>query len=136
MEFNGQYLTYEEYKGLGGTLDLTPFNILEFKARREIDGKTQNRLVGTESINIPQAVKICEFDLMNSISGYAISKNLINEKGNIASENTDGYSVNYVSMTQVADIVKSQQAEVDNIIKTGLTNVNFNGQHLLYCGID
>ena len=136
MEFNGQYLTYEEYKGLDGTLDLTPFNLLEFRARREIDARTQNRLVGTESVDVPQAVKICEFDLINSISGYAISKNLINEKGSIASENTDGYSVNYVSMTQVADIVKSQQAEVDNIIKTGLTGVNFNGQNLLYCGID
>lgn len=29
MEFSGQYLTYEEYRGLGGTLDLMPFNLLE-----------------------------------------------------------------------------------------------------------
>ena len=44
MEFKGQYLTYEDYKALGGTLDLTPFNLLEFEARRRIDIKTQNRL--------------------------------------------------------------------------------------------
>ena len=37
MEFSGQYLTYLEYKALGGTLDQTPFNILEFEARRQID---------------------------------------------------------------------------------------------------
>ena len=30
MEFNGQYLTYNEYKALGGSLDITPFNLLEF----------------------------------------------------------------------------------------------------------
>ena len=36
MEFSGQYLTYEEYRALGGTLDLAPFNILEFGARRRI----------------------------------------------------------------------------------------------------
>ena len=31
MEFNNQYLSYEEYKTLGGTLGEMPFNILEFK---------------------------------------------------------------------------------------------------------
>ena len=42
MKFKGQYLTYQEYKGLGGTLELTPFNILEFEARRRIDEITHN----------------------------------------------------------------------------------------------
>ena len=44
MEFEGQYLTYEDYKGLGGTLDLMPFNLLEFEARKKIDINTKNRL--------------------------------------------------------------------------------------------
>ena len=44
MEFEGQYLTYEEYIDLGGTLDLMPFNLLEFEARRKIDIRTQSRL--------------------------------------------------------------------------------------------
>ena len=29
MEFKGQYLTYNEYKSLGGNLNQTPFNLLE-----------------------------------------------------------------------------------------------------------
>ena len=44
MEFEGQYLTYNEYKALGGRLDQTPFNILEFEARRKIDERTFERL--------------------------------------------------------------------------------------------
>ena len=38
MKFEGQYLTFEEYKSLGGTLkDKTPFNLLEIEARNQID---------------------------------------------------------------------------------------------------
>ena len=33
MEINGQYLTFDEYKVLGGTLDKMPFLKLEFEAR-------------------------------------------------------------------------------------------------------
>ena len=55
MEFSGQYLTYEEYKALGGTLDLTPFNLLEFESRRLIDTRTHNRLKNVD--NIPEEVK-------------------------------------------------------------------------------
>ena len=50
MEFSGQYLNYEEYKSLGGTLDIMPFNILEFESRKRIDERTQNRLKDIEEI--------------------------------------------------------------------------------------
>ena len=55
MEFKGQYLSYNEYKALGGeTLDQMPFNLLEFEARRKIDSRTQNRLKNINSSDIPQ----------------------------------------------------------------------------------
>ena len=44
MEYSGQYLTFNEYKAMGGTLDQTPFNILELKARQEINKRTQKQL--------------------------------------------------------------------------------------------
>ena len=44
MEFKNQYLTYLEYKNLGGTLGEMPFNLLEFKARKIIDERTLGRL--------------------------------------------------------------------------------------------
>ena len=43
MEISGQYLTYVEYKALGGTLTETPFKILEFEARQNVDKYTFGR---------------------------------------------------------------------------------------------
>jgi len=133
MEFNGQYLTYEEYKALGGTLDLTPFNLLEFEARKQIDSRTLNRLKNGE--NIPQEVKLCEYALINSINEFAKSTSNIASNGNVASENTDGYSVNYVTSDKISDIVSSKQDEINNIIETYLMFVVYNGEHLMYCGV-
>ena len=44
MEFNNQYLTYEEYKSLGRTLGEMPLNTLELKCRKIKDNLTLNRL--------------------------------------------------------------------------------------------
>lgn len=128
MEFSEGYLTYEEYKALGGTLDLMPFNILEFEARRKIDIRTQNRLKDIEEI--PQEVKLCEYNLINSIYGYAKQ-----ESGNIASESTDGYSVSYVTLAEIDKVVKSRNDDINDIIRTYLAGVIVDKEHLLYCGI-
>ena len=93
MEFSGQYLTYNEYRALGGTIELTPFNLLEFEARRKIDERTFGRLKNV--VEIPQEVKMCMLALINSINSYGSSANWNNK--NIASESTDGYSVSYVT---------------------------------------
>lgn len=81
MEFNGQYLTYEEYLALGGNhLDLMPFNILEKEARSEIDKRTFGRLVNLESQN--ENVKLCVFQLINLLisinNGVEINGNVVN----------------------------------------------------------
>lgn len=134
MEFNGQYLTYEEYKALGGTLDLTPFNLLEFESRRRIDTRTFNRLKGIESNDIPQEVKICEFKMINSASTY--DEKLSNISGTIASESIDGYSVSYITGSELTETIKAKSKELDDIIKDNLLGVIVNGEHLLYCGVD
>ena len=133
MEFEGQYLTYEEYKALGGTLDLTPFNLLEFEARRQIDIRTFNRLKDSEKI--PQEVKLCVYNLINSINEFATSTSNVTSNGNIASENTDGYSISYITTDKISDIVKSKQDEINNIIETYLMFVVYNGEHLMYIGV-
>ena len=104
MEFNNQYLTYEEYKSLGGTLGEMPFNILELKARQIINGRTQNRLKDVEKI--PQEVKICVYDLIQTINKYNNSNN--STSSNISSENIDGYSVSYKSGTELTEEQKKQ----------------------------
>ena len=132
MEFSGQYLTYEEYRALGGTLDLTPFNLLEFESRRLIDTATQNRLKNVDTI--PSEVKLCEFKMINSIDGYTKSvNNAVNE--NIKSENTDGYSVNYATITDIEEIIKSKSAELNDTISTYLLLLVVNGEHIMYAGV-
>ena len=135
MEFSGQYLTYEEYKALGGTLDLTPFNLLEFEARRQIDIRTFNRLKDLESEDIPQEVKLCEYNLINSINSFANATNNIATNGNVKSENTDGYSVSYIGASEISSVVKSKSDEITDIVRTYLLGVVVNDEHLMYCGV-
>lgn len=127
MEFNNQYLTYEEYKSLGGTLGEMPFNILELKARQIINGRTQNRLKDVEKI--PQEVKICVYDLIQTINKYNNSNN--STSSNISSENIDGYSVTYKSGTEMT---AEQKAQYEDVMLTDLYGVIVNGESILYLG--
>lgn len=128
MEFSEHYLNYEEYKSLGGTLDIMPFNILEFECRKIIDTKTQNRLKGIDVI--PQEVKMCMYAMMNSIE-QAVIKN----KSNVASENIDGYSVTYLSPTEVSQVMTNKQAELEDYMFSYLMHVVVNGTSILYLGV-
>ena len=127
MEFNNQYLTYEEYKSLGGTLGEMPFNILELKARQIINERTQNRLKNIEEM--PQEVKICVYDLINTMNKYNLSNN--STSSNISSENTDGYSVTYKSGTEMTT---EQKAQLEDVMLTDLYGVVVNGEAILYLG--
>lgn len=129
MEFNNQYLTYEEYKSLGGTLGEMPFNILELKARQIINERTQNRLKDVEKI--PQEVKICVYDLINTMNKYNLSDN--STSSNISSENTDGYSVTYKSGTELTEEQKKQH---DDVMETDLYGVIVDNTPILYLGVN
>lgn len=136
MDYSGQYLTYEDYTTLGGTLAEASFNLLEFEARRKIDEKTFGRLRELDYTDIPQEVKICDFKLINSLGNYEQTTGNASSNGNVASENTDGYSISYINATQVSEIVKSKNAELDDIIKTYLLGIIVDGQHIMYCGVE
>lgn len=137
MTFEGQYLTYAEYQELGGSaIGEMPFNLLEFEARRKIDIRTQNRLKDVDSADIPQEVKLCEYNLINSINEFASAMTNISNNGNIASFNSDGYSESYITPAQIQDVVKSKSVELDDIVRTYLLGVIFNDQHLMYLGVD
>ena len=128
MEFSGQYLNYEEYTSLGGTLDIMPFNILEFECRKIIDTRTQNRLKGIDTI--PQEVKMCMYNMMN------ILKNSISEyNSNVASENIDGYSVTYLSPQQINEAIITKNSELEDIMFSYLMHVVVNGTSILYLGV-
>lgn len=131
MTFEGQYLTKQEYLDLGGSaIEDMPFNLLEFEARRMIDIKTFNRLKDAQEIL--QEVKLCEYELINKIRSYIDTSNTI---GNVASENTDGYSVSYITSDRISEVVKSKKNELDEIIRTYLLMVIYNDEHLMYVGV-
>ena len=129
MEFNNQYLTYEEYKSLGGTLGEMPFNILELKARQIINERTQNRLKDVEKI--PQEVKICVYDLINTMNKYNLSNN--STSSNVSSENIDGYSVTYKSGTELTE---EQKKQYDDVMETDLYGVIVDNTPILYLGVN
>lgn len=133
MEPSEKYLTYKEYKDMGGTLTQTPFTLLEQESSRKIDIRTQNRLSGVEEI--PNEVKYCVFNLIESMSVYAKLKHNMSEKGNLASTTTDGYSESYMTPAQIKETVNSQKNEISEIIKTWLTDIQVNGENLLFPGI-
>lgn len=128
MEFSGQYLNYEDYKSLGGTLDIMPFNILEFESRKIIDTRTQSRLKNIDVI--PQEVKMCMFAIMNVIQSFILD----NKKAIISSENIDGYSVTYLSPVEIQQSIKAKNDEIEDIMFSYLMNVIVNSTPILYLG--
>ena len=134
MTFEGQYLTYAEYQALGGSaIGDKPFNLLEFEARRQIDIRTFNRLKELEEQ--PQEVKLCVYNLINSISAFVEATDSVASGGNVKSESTDGYSISYVSASEISDVVKSKQVEINDIVRTYLLGVIINDEHIMYCGV-
>lgn len=129
MEFKGQYLTYQEYKALGGTLDEMPFNLLEFDARKRIDKRTFGRLVdkGQEY----QEVKLCVYNMIITLNSYS-SYDTQNKA--ILSENTDGYSISYG--TPQKSTTEAKNSELEDVINSYLANVIIDNVPVLYRGAD
>ena len=105
MEFSGQYLTYSEYWAMGGTLDQTPFNILEFEARKEIDQQTLGRLINLKGHR--QETKMCVFELINLFNsinnGVETSGNVINYDNKQISETTRDIIMKYLLYARLDD---------------------------------
>jgi hypothetical protein len=129
MEFTNQYLTYEEYQELGGTLEETPFDILELEAQKNIDKYTFGRLKDLdEQIN---EVKICEYkliELLNTYNDY-FSKSKLGY-----AENTDGYNISYGGANE--NVLKAKINDIKGIIKTYLAECHLeDGTPYLYVGV-
>lgn len=129
MEFEGQYLTYQEYLALGGTLDEMPFNLLEFNARMKIDERTFGRLVdkGQEY----QEVKLCVYNMITTLNSYS-SYDTQNKA--ISSETTDGYSISYGTPQKSTTEAKNSELEIS--IDTYLANLVIDNVPVLYRGAD
>lgn len=129
MEFKGQYLTYQEYLALGGTLEEMPFNLLEYNARKKIDERTFGRLVdkGQEY----QEVKLCVYNMITTLNSYS-SYDTQNKA--ISSESTDGYSISYG--TPQKSTTEAKNSELEDVINSYLANVVIDNVPVLYRGAD
>lgn len=129
MTFEGQYLTKNEYIELGGssTIGEMPFNLLEYQARKEIDLRTDKRLVNVEEI--PKDVKLCVKHLIDTIILYQDN----NISKNISSESVGSYSVSYSS--NISEVIKGKNDEIADIIKKDLYGLIINNEHVLFRGV-
>ena len=123
------YLTYDEYKSLGGSAPAADFTLLEFKARKRIDYLTASRV--QNMAQVPQAVKMCMLSIITVDSAAGAEAQAT--KPIVTSFNTDGYSESYGKAMSVQDA----SASTARIIKTGLYGeTDDNGVPLLYRGVD
>ena len=77
-----QYLTYEEYTEIGGTLDLTAFNRNIDRACGFVDLHTQSRLQSV--LEVSQRAKACVRDLVEYLAANVSSGKTITSKSQSA----------------------------------------------------
>lgn len=132
MDYGTQYLTFVEYRELGGSLTENAFNLLEYSSRKELDLRTQNRVANLTTI--PSAVKLCIYEMIDKINSINQSSENINK--NIASESVGSYNVSYVTGSNIQETIKANKKELDDVIMRNLFGVlDDNKIPLIYNGV-
>lgn len=119
-----QYLTYEEYSEIGGTLDLAAFNRSIDRACVMIDNRTQSRLECFEEL--PQIVKVVCSDLVDYISTNTVEKTVTSK-----SQSAGGVSESESYATKTAE---DYSADLDRIFEPLAVVKTENGVSVLYKG--
>ena len=131
------YLTYQEYQEMGGTLDETTFNDLEFEAEAIVNWYTFSRL--KKDTQIPSEVKRLIKYLIGVVQvqneGLSGSTEGSDNSAQIASQSNDGVSVSYAVLSAVERMqaLKEQESSTINKYLQGVTNEA--GKRLLYRGL-
>ena len=121
-----QYLTYEEYTEIGGTLDLTAFNRNIDRACAFIDASTQNRLQSV--LEVSAKAKACVRDLVEYLANNVSSGKAVTSK----SQSAGGVSESESYANKTTDEIN---AEMLNIVYDYLaTEKDDCGTPLMYRG--
>ena len=131
------YLTYADYRVMGGTLDEIPFSNFEFQAEAQINRVTFNRLKGDKTIpeEVKRLMKYLVDLLERRYAAFSLGKNGSSDDTYITSQSNDGVSVSYTGMSP-SDLIKLSEADSLNAIKSYLDGVtNEAGRKLLYRGL-
>ena len=120
-----QYLTYDEYTEIGGTLDLTAFKRNIDRACAMIDIRTQSRLESFEIV--PQIVKTVCADLVGYIANNTVEKPFVSSR----SQSAGGVSESESYVAKTADDFAN---DLDRIFEPLGVVKTKNGISLLYRG--
>lgn len=115
------FITYKEYKDMGGGLDETAFNLYAYEAERKIITATHGR-----AKTATEAIKRCIVRLAGILA-----------KSDIAADKVTSFSNDGVSQS-IKDVSAADYAAgADSIVREYLSNeVDENGVPLLYLGVD
>lgn len=143
------YLSYDEYKEYGGTLEETAFNDLEFDAESVVNWYTFNRLKRPEWKDVlsSEELKRCMYQLIrikqlenellaSSVGGIGFGVGWTKEAG-ITQESNDGVSVSYNTMSsgELMEYFNGTKTKDDIIQKYLGSIINDLGRNILYRGI-
>lgn len=121
-----QYLTYDEYKEIGGVCDLAAFNRYIVRACGIIDNETHNRL--ENMLEVPEQVKYCLRDLVEYMTTNMPTDAAVASRSQSVGGVSESENYNIKGHEELA-------AEIINLIYDYLLNVkDKHGYSLLYRG--
>lgn len=118
------YLTYEEYKNIGGELDDTAFNKYGYEAEKKVSAITHKRIynVGDDVKGVVVSCIVRITDIINKAS--------VTGEAKLVSSSHDGLSQNYSMPTQA-----EYESQINDIIYNYLIDEkDLDGVPLLYRG--
>lgn len=114
------YITYDEYKDLGGGLDETAFNVFAYEAEMKINAETHGRIT-----TVTEPIKRCVVRLTDIMA-----------QADISSAKTTSWSNEGVSKSFKDVSSYEYNAKINSIIRDYLANeVDENGVPLLHLGV-
>ena len=123
------YLTYDEYRQWGGTLDENDFALLEIRCRKRVDRWTLGRLMEADSV--PLVVKQVMMGLVQMEESIGVWGQMKSPRPD--SFTTDGYSESYGGRFGYSQVEK----EMDDLVRRSLVyELDPEGEHLLYQGVE
>ena len=148
------YITYEQYKNYGGTLDEATFNEYEFEARSWVNWYTFSRLEN-DDVSDNEKVLRCMYKLIKlaelkaqALTLGSVTKTItegssaitVTTTPAISSQSNDGVSISYnnLNASDIFDMLKTSSSgnEIENTVKQYLQGVkNSLGQDVLYRGL-
>lgn len=138
------YLTYLEYKAMGGALDETTFNDFEFEAECIVNWYTFSRLTKEEPEDYPSVLPMLMNRLIKmaleranamSMGGIILADGTVSPNPYVSSQSNDGVSISYNTIS-AKDLFADMDKQMGETIKRYLDGVvDSLGRKLLYRGL-